>query len=247
MVEVLLPGYYVPSLIGVACDSRVINDMLKVRPATSHCHALPSGSLVLPRCYLQLVCPRLSNHFDLLSMPLDLVVNEWLMCAFATLYPSHTVLHLWDAMLLEVQQSRPCAAPAVVDSILLTQSCYVLYCTGVRAAAGSCGGTCGLPSRQAVKVQEHGRSHDVHQGVACWDSQQPRRCRVCLQDCSCRWVRTHCRSAHEGTNAALLLQHESHFSNAQPSDALPCLALLCMANSTGRRLGRVSMGCVLEN
>lgn len=128
MVEVLLPGYYVPSLIGVACDSRVINDMLKVRPATSHCRARPSGSPVLLRCYLQLVCPRLSNHFDLLSMPLDLVVNEWLMCAFATLYPSHTVLHLWDAMLLEVQQSRPRAAPTVVDSILLTQSCYyVLY------------------------------------------------------------------------------------------------------------------------
>ena len=75
MVEVVLQGYYEPSMVGVTVDSNVVGDLL-----------------------LEFM-PQLHARLQLLGLPIELVVTEWLLSCFAGLYPTRTVLRLWDMAL----------------------------------------------------------------------------------------------------------------------------------------------------
>jgi len=75
--EKILPEYYTPSMPGLLTDVKVLSQLCRQE------------------------VPSLANHIDKMQMPWALFCSKWLICIYAEVLPTETVLRVWDTIFYE--------------------------------------------------------------------------------------------------------------------------------------------------
>lgn len=77
LLNVILPDYYTPDMIGIKMDCEVLGELIKIK------------------------CPDIHALMEKCGCAWSIVATKWLICLFVDVLPVETVLRLWDCLFFE--------------------------------------------------------------------------------------------------------------------------------------------------